>query len=956
MTREEAVVQVLAALFIDQPSSCTAFAGLVARGIFTGLLRLGSAPRARLDARLLSTVFEPRLGSLIGGSDEIITAPFFWNADVMPLCSRARIASDYCTLNEATATGPDGEPVHLYSRLLALLLRLSSHHADGDVREIARRTKEVLDQFERNPDQQKFLLTILEVLDERSRACPADFAEVPLTILSEVAQNGVQTLSSVEGMALCERAMMTLLQGYIVQRKPIDWKTLFKEATNVAFMVKYMFREDLGIAKAKFQEAVGAPKSRLRGTSEDKEVLKQLVAETLASYGDVGIYDPKQLAEIDFLNKPELLVGLVDSSRHRQSRALKPDMQLLTEVTTKWMQLMVERSYPPLTPHHTEAFTVLMMCKFFAGYLRDADSTVAPKGKKRALKAFIAQLATGEGKSIVIAMLAIFMVRLFGMRVHVLENNAGLLQRDYEQNKPFYDKFGIKSSVSLDEDDAKIVYCLKDGINRRFLRKLVEGKLDEELGSTVLVVDEVDDLIVNERPNSHYVKRDAQRTPELAKCYAEIKVHGVYGTTQPDGIGDDVWGFANEVAKYAEARVEGKDYRIMESTAGTKHVIQLDASGNVPKVKLTSPWLMYLNYKLCAIEPFDETRHACVCTPYIFNKYKGIFGLTGSVGGKAELKYLASTYKAIKFDVPRFLDTCTGNARKEVTNHGVELLSGEAAQIERVCELATQNFRKVPVLVIATGAAQLSKIVHALREDGRVPSAEVQRFAQFDEKGRSLAKEWQTIIDDATRRLGGAEDSRCRVTVTDKFGGRGHDFQVVDKEANANGGMLVIATSIPDEREWIQWKGRTARQDRPGQFIVVLDETTPPFSEPAHKKLAGKLRKMIGAAKGGSAAGKDAGTGGGEEDAMIDLMLDVADDGIGEKLKAYEGEQATGEKLNELTEKYYKQNPRSFDAPWPHPDHMESDGLLRRILTNCTERKPSELREIAKAELDIHLE
>ena len=39
----------------------------------------------------------------------------------------------------------------------------------------------------------------------------------------------------------------------------------------------------------------------------------------------------------------------------------------------------------------------------------------------------------------------------------------------------------------------------------------------------------------------------------------------------------------------------------------------------------------------------------------------------------------------------------------------------------------------------------------------------------------------------------------------------------MDKDANANGGMLVIATSVPDEREWIQWRGRTARQDRPGQ-------------------------------------------------------------------------------------------------------------------------------------------
>eukprot|EP00965_Chrysotila_dentata_P135702 4486195-Pleurochrysis_carterae.AAC.4 len=60
--------------------------------------------------------------------------------------------------------------------------------------------------------------------------------------------------------------------------------------------------------------------------------------------------------------------------------------------------------------------------------------------------------------------------------------------------------------------------------------------------------------------------------------------------------------------------------------------------------------------------------------------------------------------------------------------------------------------------------------------------------------------------------------------VTDMFGGRGHDFDCMDEGANAAGGMLVIATSIPDAREWTQWKGRTARQDRPGQFLVLLSE------------------------------------------------------------------------------------------------------------------------------------
>ena len=167
-----------------------------------------------------------------------------------------------------------------------------------------------------------------------------------------------------------------------------------------------------------------------------------------------------------------------------------------------------------------------------------------------------------------------------------------------------------------------------------------------------------------------------------------------------------------------------------------------------------------------------------VCTPYIFNKYKGIFGLTGSVGGKAELGYLTKTYKAIKFDVPRFLDTCQGNARKVVHNHGVELVETEAAQVSRVVAIAKKFFRKVPVLIIAASVEELTKLVEALKADGGIPPDEIQRFSEFDSKGKTLKDEWQTIIDDATKRLGSVDDNRCRVTVTDSFGGRGHDFQV----------------------------------------------------------------------------------------------------------------------------------------------------------------------------------
>ena len=98
---------------------------------------------------------------------------------------------------------------------------------------------------------------------------------------------------------------------------------------------------------------------------EVQEALKALAEHTMGAYGDVGIFDPEELAKIDFLNQPELLVKLVQGSKHRMSRADKADMQMMTEVTTEWMRYMVDKKFPPLTPHHTQAFTVMMMARCF---------------------------------------------------------------------------------------------------------------------------------------------------------------------------------------------------------------------------------------------------------------------------------------------------------------------------------------------------------------------------------------------------------------------------------------------------------------------------------------------------------------------------------------------------------------------------------------------------------------
>eukprot|EP00966_Prymnesium_polylepis_P167168 3864451-Prymnesium_polylepis.1 len=239
-----------------------------------------------------------------------------------------------------------------------------------------------------------------------------------------------------------------------------------------------MFREDLGMAKEKFTTAVSNKENfkKMPNAREVQDMMSKLIDFTLGAYGEVGIYDPKKLAELDFLNQPELLVNLVMESNDRKSRrdGRNKHMQMMTEVTTKWMQYMIDRKFPPLTPHHTQAFTVMMMVRCFEEYL-GREARERNKRSKLQVQAFIAQLATGEGKSIVIAMLAVFMVKLHGLTVHVLENNEGLLERDYKTNAPFYERFGIVSDLGADglkNGDAKIVYCLKKHVNKHFLGRM----------------------------------------------------------------------------------------------------------------------------------------------------------------------------------------------------------------------------------------------------------------------------------------------------------------------------------------------------------------------------------------------------------------------------------------------------------------------------------------------------
>eukprot|EP00966_Prymnesium_polylepis_P037158 862541-Prymnesium_polylepis.1 len=280
--------------------------------------------------------------------------------------------------------------------------------------------------------------------------------------------------------------------------------------------------------------------------------------------------------------------------------------------------------------------------------------------------AIIGQMSTGEGKSIVIAMLAIFMVKTHGLNVH------GLLERDHKTYLPLFKKFKIESYQEVRAEPGggrnHICYCLKKNNQKFFSERLVNGGL--KLSNTILIVDEVDDLVVNEEPTANYRKKDVDETGPFRKA---LKAAMAGDKDPPVEVPLAMYKEVLRWKKHAASKEKDEHYRLQDSK-----YVALDAFRQIPKVPKTYGWLQYLNYEKfpgmfpdASIE--RKTPYLTMCTPYMYTKvcwphassvapsrsltlhgpaqYKCIFGLTGSVGGDAEKAYIRKTFDAQVYKV-----------------------------------------------------------------------------------------------------------------------------------------------------------------------------------------------------------------------------------------------------------------------------------------------------------------
>ena len=620
------------------------------------------APSSRTQRRSTSAAshaennlfsFDRKFKAELETSDDLVATQHFWVVHTAKILSKESVRGKYVQLNEK-----DGGTFFL--RLFKVLFKLERLHYDSMTRQAAfssdpvpdnvvRSTIPVMDYFETYSKALRFLRDVLPGVV--ARLARADWRESFDTFRADdmktVAENGVDVADRVSSpeMALAKRALDNRFNDYLQNRPPSQWSRLFKETSKMAYNLQYMFREDVGIATQRFRDALHACPAFTTGSfGVERNMFEELLETSLQMYGDNGLVDQQALATTNFTTNPEELVRTVREGVRTKSAEVK----LLGELTANWMEMQIIEKKMPLTPHHTQVLAMLMFSQF---YQNQATFSKPTNEGGYNYNAAIMQMKTGEGKSIVIAMLAIFVVKHLRKRVHVLENNEGLKIRDFETYKPFYDRFNVSAAMQIDAT-SDVCYCLKKENNKFFNIHLSDGSLD--LSGIVLIVDEVDDLVVSESPSVSYLKPDAEKTPDYRRCYEALMAGG----EKPSDIKPAVWKDCVRIKNEADSKKENLDYvKGPDSWLMTEKLA--DGTWRVPKVALTDDWLEYLNFKQpFGIPPKKQTFFASLCTPYMYTKYACIFGLTGSVGGESERAYIKYTYRAIAYEVPQFLNTC----------------------------------------------------------------------------------------------------------------------------------------------------------------------------------------------------------------------------------------------------------------------------------------------------------
>jgi len=616
--------------------------------------------------------------------------------------------------------------------------------------------------------------------------------------------------------------LLSRAEAVIGGHEVAEFRHLLTSLDTIIFFLRFLDQEDLALTYVAYRSL------------QHEQWILQYIRAAEAQYGP-----GRELVRTAGLNlrSQEHVQGILEQLRSPPPGA-SALMQGLRSIFFSWAQIMKEKFDLLVLPHHTQVVCMLICLQYISG-LASQD-----------VGALIAEMGTGEGKSAVIASLALYCVVFLGRRVHVVVDDEILVERDFQTYRSLFGAFQSRrgrpvqarlcvsaskkrarfaqdetATVRVDED-ADIVYCEARHVQSFYTQLAKRGGVDFDTiyRERVLILDEVDALVIGEVPNVPFVYEN-----EELSAFATRVADGFVRQLPPE-----------QISALASSTTEKKVLRNMEKAVQTvsKWVLHTDYTLDQDTNRYVrmqdgrasdGAWSLALEYKNYADHFSDRVvyneRLFVMSRPRVFCKYNRIIGLSGSVGQDTERAYLSQLYRARFFKVPKFLTTCRGSTCNTAQPRGVIIEEDEDAQWRTTCERAFACRESAPVLIIARDrhtATRLAQELHCQANAKGLSGKDIVCSLSRD-LCENQPEQFKENLFRCTQPLGRGASKAFRIAVTDPRGGRGVDYRVSDADADRAGGLTLIVNHIPKcSRDWTQYLGRTARQDRRGQWFAVL--------------------------------------------------------------------------------------------------------------------------------------
>ncbi|ORX47663.1 ankyrin [Piromyces finnis] len=425
--------------------------------------------------------------------------------------------------------------------------------------------------------------------------------------------------------------------------------------------------------------------------------------------------------------------------------------------------------------------------------------------KKKTNHGRIAQIKTGEGKSMIIAILALSNA-LMGYFVDVITSTHYLAKRDQIKFKKLFSLFGVSSSnlakqYLIKEDyNGIILYGTNTDFEFTLLREglFIQNKnRTQPLGKNELVerkyhVAIVDDANIAYNSQYHYnwvygpifdyVKTAMNpNVPTIRKILSTFE-DGIH-REQLHQIKDE------KINEWINANYKKKEIQIISSNTG--------------RIQYGSKWNRSIHEFVVIKEgltPEEETSViGSISHPIYFQNYQTIFRLTGTIGEEIEKREISKLYDVELYNLPR-------NFKEKLIIEEPEIYQTKEQKYQRIIKLIRNNTLKQPMLIL------LENIHESIEFSMKLNRLGIGNLVLNDAQ-----KEKEEYILEKSGNIG-------NILVSTNAAGRGTDI-ILSKEALQVGGLYVILGFFPqNSRIEYQGIGRAGRQGQPGKAKVIFSK------------------------------------------------------------------------------------------------------------------------------------